>query len=393
MTQARRIVIAGAGLAGLRAGEALRDGGFDGELTVIGDEPHPPYNRPPLSKQVLTGTMDPDRCRFPADRIQATWLLGTRAAALDRARRTILLHDGRQVPYDGLVIATGRRARPWPGRVPPLGVHTLRTVADSLALRRAVDPATRVAVLGAGFLGCEVAASLRTLGVATVTLIDIAPHPMPGLGPEIGARVAAMHAEHGVRLRLGTTVARFEGRRRVTALHMADGTRIPADVVLIALGSVPNTEWLAGSGLALHRGSVLCDTHCMAVGADRIAAAGDVAAWPHPRLSEPFQVEHWTNAGDMAKAAAANLLAAPAHRTPYTPVPTFWSDQYGAKIQSAGLFGHATRRTVVEDDPGSGRLVVEGDRDGELMGAVTVNRPRALIGYQRALAASPAPAA
>lgn len=392
MTEPRRIVIAGAGLAGLRAGEALRDGGFDGELTLIGDEPHPPYNRPPLSKQILTGAMDPDRCRFPADRLRATWLLGTRAVALDREWRTVRLRDGRQVPYDGLVIATGRRARTWPERIPLQGIHTLRTLDDSLALRRAVSTDTRVAVLGAGFLGCEVAAALRTLGVAMVTLIDTAPHPMPALGPEIGTRIGRMHAEHGVRLHLGTTVARFEGRRRVQALHLADGTRVPADVVLLALGSMPNTEWLAESGIALHQGSVICDAYCSATGTDRIVAAGDVAAWPHPRLSVPLQVEHWTNAGDMAKAAAANLISEPEQRTPYTPVPTFWTDQYDVKIQSVGLFTHATRRTVVEEDPGSRRLVVEGDRDGELMGAITVNKPRALIGYQRALAASLAPA-
>lgn len=388
----RRIVIVGAGLAGLRAGEALRSGGFDGDLTIVGDETHPPYNRPPLSKQVLTGTVDPAECLFPAERLTATWLLGTRAVALDPSAQVVSLHDGRQVPYDGLVIATGCRARTWPQPVPAHGVHTLRSLDDCLALRKATSPDTQVAIVGAGFLGSEVAAALRARGVHGVSLIDTAPHPLPGLGPTLGARVAQLHTEHGVRLHLGTNVSRFAGGSRVRALYLADGTRVAADVVLLAVGATPNTDWLAGSGLNLLQGRVLCDERCVAVGADRIVAAGDVAAWTHPRFPAPVGLEHWSNAAEMGKAAAASLLNDPIDRGVFAPVPTFWTDQYDHKIKSVGWFMLGTDHTVVEDDHDHGRLVVEAYRQGALVGAVTVNKPRSHINYQRALAAALAPA-
>jgi len=246
----RKIVIVGAGLAGHRAAQALRREGFDGELLMIGDEQHQPYDRPPLSKQLLAGTMEQTECFFACDDLDVTWALGTAATGLDTARQVVLLGD-EEVSYDGLVIATGRRAREWPDLPQLDGFHMIRSLDNTRALREAIRPGGKAAIVGAGFIGCEVAATLRGLGVDEVTLIDVAPYPMPVMGPEIGARAVAMHERHGVRLRMATSVAMFEGNGRVEAVRLEDGERVEADFVLLALGSVPNSEWLAGSGLEL----------------------------------------------------------------------------------------------------------------------------------------------
>ena len=381
----RRVVIVGAGLAGHRAAEALRRSGFDGELWLVGDEEHQPYDRPPLSKQLLAGSVDSDDCLYDVAGLDIQWALGAAATGLDLQRRVVLLDGGEELPFDGLVIATGRRARDWPDLPDLTGFHTLRSVGDAHALREAVRPGGRVAIVGAGFIGCEVAATLRGLGVDEVTLIDVAPYPMPVLGPEVGARALKIHGEHGVRLRMATSVAMFEGRDAVEAVRLEDGERVEADFVLLALGSLPNTEWLAGSGLELLAGNVLCDEHCMVVGAEGVAAAGDVAAYPHPAAGEPICIEHWSNARDMGATAARNLLIGHDAREPFAPVPTFWSDQYDVKIKSAGLLKLADTFTVVEEDPERPSLVVEAHRQGQLVGAIVFNRNRTIIGYQRQL--------
>lgn len=376
----------GAGLAGLRSAERLRDAGFDGELTVVGDEEHRPYTRPPLSKLVLAGAMEPSECALKSPDLDVTWALGQSATALDTERRAVALAGNDELSYDGLVIATGRRARPWPGELPDLaGFFTLRTLDDAIALRDAVEAEPRVAIVGAGFVGCEVAATLRQRGLE-VTLIEMGPLPMPALGPEAGAWAARLHEGHGVTLRLGASVEGFAGTDRVEAVCLHGGERVEAELVLLALGSLPNTEWLYDSGLELHMGSVLCDRYCVAAGGDAIVAVGDVAAWPHPHAPGPVSVEHWTNAGEMAEVAAANLLVPEGERTPFAPVPSFWSDQYGVKIKSAGLYGQATSAEVVEEDGERWRLVIEGRREGELMGALTFNKNKAFIDYRRRLA-------
>ena len=381
-----RVVVVGAGLAGLRAGQELRSRGFDGDLQIIGDEKHLPYNRPPLSKQVLAGAMTPNECLFPLNGLDATWRLGQPAAGLDTGARTIRLRDGDTIPFDGLVIATGRRARPWPGLPEMAGFHQLRGLDDAIALRDAVAARPRAVIIGAGFIGCEVAASLRLRGLEEVTLVDVAPHPMPALGPELGTRAIRLHTEHGVRLHLSARVAGFEGIQAVEAVRLADGTRIPADLVLIALGAMPNTEWLQGSGLALHDGNVLCDSRCFAAGHHDIVAAGDVAAWPHPQADGSLvRVEHWTNASDMARRAVRNLLD-PGQSEDYASVPSFWSDQYDVKIKSAGIWSLATQVTVVEEDPATGVLVAEGACDQGLVGALVVNKNKSFIAYKRLLA-------
>jgi len=377
----QRIVIVGGGLAAHRAAEALRREQFAGEVVLVGEETHKPYDRPPLSKQLLAGTVEVEKCHYaPLDDL--TWALDEPAVGLDVARGAVQTAH-REVSYDGLIIATGRRAREWPDLPPMAGFHTLRTVDDALALRAAIDPATPIAIIGAGFIGCEVAATLRNLGVEHVAVVDVAPYPMPVLGPEIGARAIALHERHGVTLHLGARVASFDGGERVEAVVLEDGTRIPAGVVLIAVGSVPNSEWLEGSGLELVNGAVRCDKHCFA--AENVVAAGDVAAWPHPHAQDVVCVEHWAIARDMGARAAANLIG---ERQPFAPVPTFWSDQYDVKIKSAGLLSAADRFEIVDEDPERPSLVAEARRGDLLVGAIVFNKNKAIIGYQRQLAAA-----
>ena len=383
----KRIVIVGAGLAGHRAAHTLRRQGFEGELVLVGDEPHAPYDRPPLSKQLLSGSVEPESVFLPGPEIDCELLLGEGATGLDPEAGVVYLRD-RPLSYDGLIIATGRRARHWSDLPPFSGFHTLRGIDDSRALRQAVRPGLRTVIVGAGFIGCEVAATLRGLGVEQVTVIDIAPHPMPVMGPEVGARARALHERHGVVMRMATSIAGFDGSERVEAVVLADGERIPADLVLLALGSLPNSEWLEGSGLELLRGNVVCDEYCFALGVEQVAVVGDLAAYPHPLSDTPVCIEHWSNARDMGALAASNLLAASDERKPFLAVPTFWSDQYDVKIKSAGLLSVADRRTVLEDDPEHGALVVEAHRGETLVGAIAFNRNRTIIDYTRQLTAA-----
>ncbi|WP_205698800.1 NAD(P)/FAD-dependent oxidoreductase [Conexibacter sp. SYSU D00693] len=383
-----RVVIVGGGLAGHRAASVLLRDGFAGEVVLVGDERHAPYDRPPLSKQVLAGTMEPEACVFPpldGVRHQA----GAPAVELDADAHEVLLADGTAVPYDRLLVATGRRPRTSSVAAEVGGVLTLRGLDDALALRHAVRRARRVLVVGAGFIGCEVAATLRGLGVEEVTVVELASQPMPVTGPEVGRRAAALHAAHGVDLRLSTSVDELEPAGSGQLAHLSDGATVASDVVLVALGSVPNTDWLAGSALELDdRGAVVCDATCLAVGVEDVAAAGDVAAWPQPLAGgAPVSIEHWAIARDMGPVAARNLLATAEERRSFAPVPTFWSDQYDVKLKSAGLLSAADRFVVTEEEPDRRALVVEALRGDELVGVVAWNRTKKVIEHQRALAA------
>lgn len=382
-----RIVIVGAGLAGHRAAQALRRKGFAGELVLVGDEEHRPYDRPPLSKQLLSGECAGEQCFYPVYDLDVSWVLGRSATALDLGSNSVKLADGDQIEFDGLVIATGRRARPFPLANGLAGVHTLRSLDDALAFRDAITPSTRVAIIGAGFIGCEVAATLRKRGLDHVTLIDIAPYPMPALGPVVGERAMNLHRDQGIQLRLANVIEEVEGTSRVEAIRLRSGERIEVDEALVAVGSLPNSEWLEGSGLRLSSGAVVCDEYCFASGTDNVVAVGDVAAWPHRHGDGPVCVEHWTNARDMA-AMAANLLADPDEREPLRAVPTFWSDQYHVKIKSAGHLRAANRYVVVDEDLERPSLAVEAYRDDELVAAITFNRNRTIIDYQRMLSAT-----
>jgi 3-phenylpropionate/trans-cinnamate dioxygenase ferredoxin reductase subunit len=383
-----RVVVVGASLAGLRAAQAVRGAGHEGELVVVGDERHAPYTRPPLSKQLLAGEQDHADCAFPgADALDAQWRLGAAAVALDRQRKAIALEDGAEVAYDRLIVATGARARTWPDQAE--GVHTLRGVDDALALRAALNARPeRVAIVGAGFVGCEVAATARKAGL-DVTLVDVASRPLLSLGEELGERAAALHREHGVDLRLGTAVAGVDAG----GIDLADGTRVGADVVLVALGAIPNTEWLASSGLVLDaRGGIVCDATLTSVADDDILAAGDVVSWPHPLAGgDVVRVEHWTVAAEHGALAGRNAVTAPAERRPHVAPPYFWSDQYDIKIQAVGFPARAATLEIVDED--GPRLIAEArDADGRLVGAIAFNNAKKLAAYRRELAAEVLPA-
>jgi NADPH-dependent 2,4-dienoyl-CoA reductase/sulfur reductase-like enzyme len=385
----RRVVIVGASLAGLRAAQAVRTAGFDGDLVIIGDEPHLPYTRPPLSKELLAGEHTIDRVRLPCETLDAEWRLNVAAASLDRRRKRVLLSDGEEVAYDRLIVATGSRARRWPGAGAELdGVHVLRNLEDALALRAAFDHRPRVVIVGAGFIGCEVAQTARKAGL-DVTLIDIAATPMLPLGPELGQWCAELHRDHGVDLRLETGVVGLVGRGRVEAVQLTGGARCAADVVVVGLGALPNTEWLDSSGLQLDPG-LACDATLTAVGDPDILGAGDIVSWPHPLAgAQAIRIEHWTVAAEQGQLAGRNVLKSPGERTPYDAPPYFWSDQYDVKIQSIGLPGRAARVELLEASPDRSRLLYAGERDGHLVGVIAINAARRLGSYRQALADPP----
>ncbi|WP_067838220.1 NAD(P)/FAD-dependent oxidoreductase [Nocardia lijiangensis] len=366
------IVIVGAGLAGLRTAEELRRAGYTGELVLIGDESRLPYDRPPLSKQFVRGETDDTTLR-PAeffDEKQIDLRLSTTATALDTAARRVTLADGDTLGYDHLVIATGLRPRRLPGLPELQGVHVLRGHADAVALRDELRGAARALVVGAGFIGCELAASFRASGVE-VALIEPQPTPLASvLGEQVGALVARMHRAEGVDLRCGTGLDTFlaDEAGRVRGAVLSDGSEVRADLAVIGVGSRPVTEWLTDSGIALAEpaagGGVLAD-EVGRTSADGVWAVGDVAAWRHETGARK-RVEHWTNAGEQAKLLACALLGAEpptAARVPY-----FWSDQYDVKIQALGTPGAADEVTVVADD--GRKFLAYYAKDGVLTGVV-----------------------
>ncbi|MFK4112957.1 NAD(P)/FAD-dependent oxidoreductase [Streptomyces sp. NPDC002176] len=380
----RTVTIVGASLAGLYAARELRAQGYDGRLVVVGDEPHPPYDRPPLSKDFLTGRTDEDRLALTdaeeTAELDAEWLLGVRARGLDTRARTVLLADGRTLTTDGLVIATGATARRLPGA--PADVHTLRTLEDARALRaRLTEGPRRVVVIGGGFIGAETAASCAALG-HDVTVVETAPLPLlPQLGPEMAAVCATLHHRGGVRLRTGTGVTSLRRTGSATAVELADGHTLTADIVITGIGAVPNTAWLAGSTLALGDG-VLCDEGC-ATALPQVVAVGDVARAGGTRA------EHWTSATEQPRVAVTNLLAG---RTVATsrPVPYFWSDQYGSRIQFAGRYraGDTVRVTegeLLDEGPGEAGFLARYERDGHTVAVLAVDRPRPFTRARREL--------
>ena len=378
----RAVTIVGASLAGLNAAEALRRDGFDGPVTLIGAESRLPYDRPPLSKQVLAGDWEPERAaltdseELASDEIEAR--LGLRATALDLDARELTLHTGETVAFDGLVIATGARCRTMPGTEGLGGVHVLRSLDDCLALRGDLEAVPqRVVVVGAGFIGAEVAATARGRGLE-VTVVEALPTPLSRvLGDEMGRVCAEVHRDHGVDLRTGVGVDRIEGDRRVERVALTDGSIIDADVVVVGIGVVPNTEWLDGSGLQVGDG-VLCDASCLA--AERVTAAGDVARWPNQLFGETMRVEHWDNAAAQGAHAARRLLNP--ETGPFTPVPWFWSDQYDRKIQLAGRVRPDDEVRVVNGSLEERRFAAVYGRAGRIVGVLGFNRPRHVMRYR-----------
>ncbi|MFR9793385.1 NAD(P)/FAD-dependent oxidoreductase [Streptomyces sp. MB22_4] len=374
------VVVAGASLAGLRAAEQLRAAGWDGPITLVGDEPHMPYNRPPLSKEVLAGKAPFESLAFRprAGVADVSWRLGTQVVAADLERRVVRLDSGETLPYGGLVVATGMRPRRLRCPGPLTGRHTVRTLDDARGLRAALTrPGARVVVVGAGFIGCEVAATAVALGAAEVTVVDPLPLPMVGpLGELLATSLLKRHEQRGVRFALGTGVTAFEGGDRVTGVVLSDGRALPADVVVESVGSVANTEWLDGNGLDLTDG-VLTDAHLRAGGRPDVVAVGDVARFPNARYDGvPRRVEHWSIPADTAKHAArvlaAHLTGGDAGLGPFAPLPTFWSDQHDFRLQSFGApaLGRDDVR-VLDGDP-DGDVLAGYHADGRLVGVVAL---------------------
>jgi NADPH-dependent 2,4-dienoyl-CoA reductase/sulfur reductase-like enzyme len=384
VSRPHRTVVVGASAAGLFTAETLRNRGYDGSLVLIGEEPHLPYDRPPLSKQVLAGAWEPGRATLRKEeelaRLDADLLLGRAAAGLDAAGREVLLAGGDRIGFDALVIATGATPRRMPGADLD-GVHSLRTLGDALSLRAHLLERPAVVVVGAGFLGAEVAATARGMGL-NVTLVDPSPVPMHRqFGEWIGALVGRLHADHGTSVVCGVGVRRFlGGPGRVAGVELTDGSVLDADLVVVAVGADPAVGWLDGSGLRVGNG-VECDSTCRA--APGIYAAGDVASWHNDRFGARMRLEHRLNATEQAMAVAGNLLG---DDRPFAPVPYFWTDQYDARIQAYGIFPPGADVVVLDGDPAERRFVAAYVAGGRVSGVLGWNNPREVRGRRELVA-------
>jgi 3-phenylpropionate/trans-cinnamate dioxygenase ferredoxin reductase component len=381
-----RTVIVGASLAGLRVAEGLRSNGYDGDVVLIGDEAHLPYDRPPLSKQVLLGSWAPDRVFFRTEEelrdLDIEHLRSVSAVGLDAntSGGVVRCADGSAHEYDRLVIATGARPRRVDDGTLP-GVMTLRTLDDVHVLSRAFTASPRVTIVGGGFIGAEVASAARSAGLPT-TVVEALPTPLSrALGEEVGKACAALYEEHGVTVRGGVTVREIVGDDCVEEVVLEDSSRIPSDLVVVGIGAVPNTEWLSGSGLAIDDG-VVCDAHGNA--ADRVWAVGDAARWYHPLFDEHIRVEHWTHAAEQAHHVARCIAGVEVE--PLSAVPYVWSDQFGVKIQIAGRPSARSTFAVANGDLDSRRFVGVYSDDDVVIGAVSFNHPRGIAQARRLIA-------
>jgi NADPH-dependent 2,4-dienoyl-CoA reductase/sulfur reductase-like enzyme len=381
------LVVVGASLAGLRAAEAARKSGYTGAITLIGDETHLPYDRPPLSKAYLDAAEQPDvvfreEC-YLRDELGVDLRLGAPAHALDPARRTVHV-TGQEIPYDGLVIATGATARTLPGADGIAGVHTLRTLDDAIAVRAALEAGARTVVVGSGFIGSEVASGARKRGLP-VTIVEAALAPLArAIGAEMGEAVAGLHRRAGTDLRCGVAVERLEAERgRIRRVHLSDGSTLDADLVVAGIGADPATGWLRGSGLECDNG-IRCDATLAAAGATGVYAAGDVARWYNPLFEQLMRIEHWTSAAEQGAVAARNAVD-PAAAKPYSTVPYFWSDWYTHRIQFVGVPG-ADEVRIVSGRADEDRFVALYRRGDRLTGVLTLNGQAVVMKYRGLLA-------
>ncbi|WP_375483401.1 NAD(P)/FAD-dependent oxidoreductase [uncultured Mycobacterium sp.] len=386
--QLKQVVVVGSGVAGTRAAETLRAEGYDGALTIVSAERHAPYHRPPLSKKLLTGKVQRAGIDLaPHFDVDARVLRGASAVGLDMSSRTVLVRDDdreQELGFDGLVIASGAQPREWPGGPVPDGVFLLRTVDDCLAIRQRLQARPRVVVVGGGFIGAEVAASCRSLGL-DVALVELTAGPLLGaLGEEMADRYAALHRQHGVDVRVNVGVDTFVGEGNVRAVRLTDGNELAADLVLIGLGVAPATGWLDGSGLRVDDG-VLCDATGAVEGGKRVVAAGDLARWWHPLYEKHLRVEHWEHAARQGAAAARTLLAGPGRGDAYGEVPYFWSDQYDVKLQMLGVPDDYDAMQVIEGDIDGWTFLAAYGRDGRTI-AVVSTIPGRVHAYRSAIA-------
>ena len=392
MSELNTVVIVGSSLAGLRAAETLRLEKYEGRIIIVGAEDRQPYDRPPLSKKVLAGEWEAERIslRKPEDlaKLNIDWKLGSAATALDTKNRTIALASGETISFDGLIIATGSGVRKLPNQPEWKGIHVVRTLDDSLNLRADLNPGARLVVIGAGFIGLEVAATAKARD-CEVTVLEGAPAPMMrGLGAEMGQAAALVHADNGVQLRCDVKVARLvEGSPgAVGGVALDGGEIVPADVVVVGIGVVPATQWLENTALELRDG-VVCDTTLNA-GVPGIYAAGDVCRWFNNLYDQEMRVEHWTTASEQGAAAASNLLAVSLGEQPkpYAAVPFFWSDQFTARIQFLGRANGDEISHVVVGSPEERSFVALYEKDGYLKAALGVSRPKQLMPFRKLLA-------
>ena len=377
----RRIAIVGASLAGVSAIESLRDRGYEHEIVLIGADPHLPYNRPPLSKQALAGS-DYDTTQLHPqewyDERGVELQLGTEVVSLNTQNKELRTNGGKVLKFDGLLIATGSKARPLGTRCPGLPVHKLRTLEDSRQLHAELTPGKHLVIIGAGFIGLEVASTARQLGL-DVTLVEVANVPLGrAFGPSVGDWFRRLQERNGVQVRCATTLESIERSGRGVILRFSAGHQIEADLVLAGIGASPATGWLANSGVNISDG-IVCGPD-LQTSMPGIVAAGDVARWRNPLFDEEMRIEHWTNAMEQGRHAAGTLLGS---REAFGAVPYFWTDQFKAKMRFVGR-AHSTDKVVIEEESDDSLVAIFG-RAGVVSGAVCVNAPRRLAHYRKAV--------
>lgn len=378
------MVIVGGSLAGIRAAQTMRLNGYDGEVMMISDEVEVGYDRPPLSKEVLTGKFEPEQTFLLKDEAMAALDLrimrGQAAESLDLANKQVIV-GGSPVPYARLLIATGSRARRLPFGQGLGNVFTLRTLNDAREVRKRLEGDPRVVIAGFGFIGCEVAASLSELHIP-VTIIDTDVNPLGQFGPGFRSAISALHQAHGVDMRFGVGVQGVYGARDVERVELTDGTVLDCDLLIMGVGAQPNVEWLASSGLTIDDG-VVCDATLRA--AKDVYAAGDVASWVNPAFGRRMRVEHWTNASEQAQVAARNMVGSQAGE-PYGGLPYFWSVQYGSRFQYLGDLVTFDRTLWMKADDGSSTAIGLCGKDGALVGVTGIDGVRIVMSLRQQIA-------